>query len=97
MTSFTPVFNLSISASWLVLAVVGIRFLLKKAPKAFHCALWALVAFRLLCPVSFQSSMSLVPSREVIPESYLQMEAPEQNLPVHLEIISNPLRNPCHR
>lgn len=89
--TFTHVFNLSVSASWLVLAVVAIRLLLKKAPKAFHCALWALVAIRLLCPVSFQSSMSLVPSREIIPESYLQMEAPAQNLPVHLEIISNPV------
>ncbi len=91
MISFTHVFNLSVSASWLVLAVVGIRFLLKKAPKAFHCALWALVAVRLLCPISLESPMSLVPSREVIPERYLQMEATAQNAPVRLDIITNPV------
>lgn len=91
MFSFTHVFNLSVRASWLVLAVVCIRFLLKGAPKAFRCALWALVAVRLLCPISLESSISLVPSREVIPESYLQLEAPAQNAPVQLEIITNPV------
>ena len=46
--SFTQVLNLSISASWLVIAIMLARVLLKNAPKALHCALWALVAVRLL-------------------------------------------------
>ena len=82
--TITQVLNLSISASWLVLAVVLIRLALKKAPKAFHCALWALVAFRLLCPVSFESELSLIPSREVIPQEYLYMEPAEQDTPAKL-------------
>ena len=69
MPSFTEVLNLSISASWLVLAIALIRLLLKKMPNALHCALWALVAIRLLCPVSIESELSLIPPREVIPES----------------------------
>ena len=89
--SFTQVLNLSISASWLVLAIVMARGILKNAPKALHCALWALVAIRLLCPVSFESEMSLIPSREVIPEHYLSMEPVEQSTPARLEIVTNPV------
>lgn len=90
--SFTQVLNLSISASWLVAAIIAVRYLLKAAPKALHCALWALVAIRLLCPVSFESGLSLIPSREVIPESYLQMEPADEGFdsPVRMEIVTNP-------
>ena len=52
MTSlFLKLVNMSITASWLVAAVILLRLLLKKAPKALHCALWALVAIRLICPL----------------------------------------------
>ncbi len=93
MPSFTQILNLSVSASFLVLAVALIRLVLKHAPKAFHCALWALVAFRLICPVSFESELSLVPTREVIPESYLAMQPrdPEFQGPAKLEIVTNPV------
>ncbi len=91
MPSFTQVLNLSICASWLVLAVAAVRLILKKAPKALHCALWALVAIRLLLPVSIESDMSLVPSREVIPERYLTMEPVRQQTPAKLEIVTNPV------
>ena len=91
--SFTDVLNLSISASWLVLAVMAARLVLKKAPKALHCGLWALVAVRLLCPLSIESAMSLVPSREVVPHDYLVMEPrePEYREPARLEIVTNPV------
>ena len=72
--SFTNILNLSIAASWLVLAVAAIRLIWKNGPKAFHCALWALVAIRLLCPVSIESNFSLIPSREVVPAEYLYLE-----------------------
>lgn len=91
MPSFTEVLNLSISASWLVLAVAGIRLLLKRAPRAFHCALWALVAVRLLCPVSLESQLSLIPSREVVPQEYLYMEPAQQDAPAKLDIVTNPV------
>ena len=45
---FLKVLNLSFSAAWVVLAVVLARLLLKKAPRRLVCALWALVALRLL-------------------------------------------------
>ena len=90
MPSFTQVLNLSISASFLVLAVALLRLVLRRAPKAFRCALWALVAFRLLCPVSFESELSLIPSREVIPQEYLTMEPNRSEAPARLEIVTNP-------
>ena len=66
-TLFLKVLNLSIAASWLILAVVVIRLFLKNAPKWIRCVLWALVAFRLACPVTIESPMCLVPSNETIP------------------------------
>jgi len=66
---FLKVLNMSISAIWIVLAVVLMRLILKKAPKAIYVALWAIVALRLVVPFSFESSVSLIPSAETIPES----------------------------
>ncbi len=65
---FLQILEMSISASWLILAVLLIRFLLKKAPKGFRYVLWALVAIRLLCPVFVESEFSLIPSQNVISE-----------------------------
>ncbi|MBQ8815290.1 MAG: hypothetical protein IJZ85_12440 [Lachnospiraceae bacterium] len=61
------VLNMSIAVSWLLLAVIVLRKLLKKVPRRLHCVLWALVAVRLLCPFSFESGLSLIPSIETIP------------------------------
>lgn len=63
---FMDLFNMSITASYLVLAVVVARFLLRKAPKWINCLLWALVGIRLICPFSFESSLSLIPSSQTI-------------------------------
>ena len=63
---FFRLVNMSITASWLVLAVILLRILLKKAPKSIHCILWALVAVRLLCPFSPESILSLIPSAETV-------------------------------
>ena len=91
--SFTNILNLSIAASWLVLAVAVIRLIWKNGSKAFHCALWALVAIRLLCPISIESAFSLIPSREVVPAEYLYLEPrePEFREPAKLEIVTNPV------
>lgn len=53
-------FNLSLTASIVILAVLLVRLLLRKAPRVYSYALWAVVAFRLICPVSFASDFSLL-------------------------------------
>lgn len=63
---FIKLVNMSITAGWLILAVVALRFLLRRAPRGIVCLLWALVAVRLICPVSLESGFSMVPSRETI-------------------------------
>lgn len=64
---FLKIINMSISASWLVLAVLILRFVLKKVPKWINVLLWGIVAIRLICPFSFESTLSLIPSAETIP------------------------------
>ncbi|MCH5345013.1 MAG: transcriptional regulator [Acetatifactor sp.] len=63
---FLRLLNMSIAASWLIIAVIVLRLLLKRAPKWLPCTLWAIVAVRLICPFSFESSFSLIPSAETI-------------------------------
>lgn len=71
---FLKLVNMSITASWLVLAVIVLRLVLKKAPKALHCGLWALVAIRLICPFSLESNLSVVPQKEAITAEVFQAE-----------------------
>ena len=63
---FIEVLNLSIAGSWMILAVLLLRLVLKRAPKAIVCALWLLVGLRLLLPVSVESALSLIPSRRTV-------------------------------
>jgi beta-lactamase regulating signal transducer with metallopeptidase domain len=67
---FISVLNMSITASYVILIVIAIRLLLKKAPKVISYALWGVVAFRLLIPFSFKSVFSLIPRKtNVVPIS----------------------------
>ena len=59
---FMKILNMSIMAGWLVLVVLCVRFLFKKAPKWIRCLLWGLVAIRLICPFSLESPFSLMGS-----------------------------------
>ena len=68
---FLKIINMSISASWLVLAVLLLRLVLKKAPKWVNVLLWGIVAVRLICPFSFESALSLIPSAETFPEKII--------------------------
>ena len=61
---FLTLVNLSLTASWLVLAVLVLRLLLQKAPRWSFCLLWGLVALRLMFPFSLESPFSLVPRSE---------------------------------
>lgn len=73
---FLNLLNMSITASWLVLAVVVLRFLLKKAPKWINAVLWSFVGFRLVCPFTFESVLSLIPSTETVPTDIVYSQSP---------------------
>ena len=74
--AFIQILNISITASYLVLVIILLRMIFKKAPKSMLCTLWFLVAIRLVCPFSFESVLSLVPSVETIPQDILYAEQP---------------------
>ena len=57
---FTTILNMSLTGSVVILAVLVIRFFLRKAPKKWSYLLWLVVAFRLACPVSFAAPVSLM-------------------------------------
>jgi len=87
---FLKLLNMSLTASWLCLAVLILRLLLKRAPKAISCALWALVGLRLLFPFSLESVLSLIPSAEPLPEDMLLSPTPTINsgIPVINEVVN---------
>lgn len=74
---FIKVLNQSITASYLVVAVILIRLLLKKIPKRIICILWMFVAIRLLIPFSIESAFSLIPEKEVTMEQFQSNESGE--------------------
>ena len=74
---FLQLVNLSMTAGWLVLAVLALRLLLRRAPKSILCAMWGLVGLRLLCPVSIESPLSLIPAAKTLPETVLTAAQPE--------------------
>lgn len=63
---FLKLLNMSLTAIPLIIAVLLLRLALQKAPRRILCVLWALVALRLLCPVTIESPWSLLPGKEVI-------------------------------
>ena len=63
---FLQIVNMSISAGWLILAVLLCRLLLKRAPKWVRVALWGIVAVRLVCPFSIESALSLIPNNQTV-------------------------------
>ena len=73
---FLKILNMSISASWLVLAVLLLRIIFKKAPKWVNVLLWGLVAVRLICPFSIESALSLIPSAETISPTIMTEQTP---------------------
>ena len=73
---FLKVLNMSIAASWLVLAVAAFRLLFRRAPKRVVCAAWVLVGIRLALPVTVKSVLSLIPSGETVPAEILTAGAP---------------------
>ncbi len=88
---FLKLVNLSISASWLILAVLVLRVVLKKAPKWVMPLLWGVVALRLVCLFSIESALSLIPSAETIPsEIVTETREPVLYEQATLDIATNP-------
>ena len=88
---FLKIMNLSISASWLILAVLVLRVVLKKAPKWVMPLLWGVVALRLVCLFSIESALSLIPSAETIPsEIVTETREPVLYEQATLDIVTNP-------
>ncbi len=88
------VVNLSIQASWLVMAVIVFRLVAAKAPKWSRVLLWGLVGIRLVCPVTLESIFSLVPSAQTISPDIMTQTDPsvETGIPVVNHTV-NPLIN----
>ena len=59
VSAFLKILNMSITGSYIILAVLLVRFVLRAAPKKYSYALWAAAFFRLICPVSFKSVISI--------------------------------------
>lgn len=79
-TLFLSVLNMSITAGIVILVVLPVRLLLRRAPKIFSYALWAVVLFRLLCPFSFESVIGLLPGdKKPIPQDIVFSTEPQLN------------------
>ena len=76
---FIGLLNMSINAGWLILAVLVLRLILKKAAHRILCALWIPVGLRLVCPARIKSIFSLIPSAEPIPPEILHAPTPAIN------------------
>ena len=85
---FLKLLNLSISASWLVLVVLALRLVLKRAPKWVNVLLWGMVALRLMLPFSIESALSLIPSAETLSPEVVQFD-PAPTITRGVELIDN--------
>ena len=85
---FLKLLNLSISASWLVLVVLALRLVLKRAPKWVDVLLWGMVALRLMLPFSIESALSLIPSAETLSPEVVQFD-PAPTITSGVTIIDN--------
>lgn len=84
---FLKIVNMSISAGWVVLAVLILRLLLRKAPKWITVLMWGIVAVRLVCPFTIESVLSLIPSTETV--SHDIMMDPTPTVQTGVPVINN--------
>lgn len=87
------IMDLSYAASWIVLAVVILRWLMQKAPKSQRLFMWLFVALRLVTYFHFPvSTFSVVPNLGVIPYNITESEVPgiDTGLPVVNSVV-NPI------
>jgi len=95
-TFFPTLLNMSLTAGVAILFVMLLRVFLRKSPKVISYALWAVVLFRLLCPVAVPSGFSLFnlfgtpaaqsdvlgSSMEYVPVDIVHTEYPKVAIPV---------------
>lgn len=74
---FLKLANISLVASWVAVAVLAIRLIFKKVPKWVLCALWAMVAIRLVLPSSFESALSIIPNASPLPDDIIYTARPQ--------------------
>ena len=87
---FVSVLNMSISAAWVLLAVLILRLIFKKAPKRITVLLWCIVGLRLIMPFSVESIFSLIPSNETVSKAW---DSPRPNLNSGITVIDNGVNN----
>ena len=81
---FLSLLNMSISASWLVAAVLVLRLLMRRVPRGIYCLLWAMVGLRLIWPFTFESILSLIPNAETIPLEIIDAPFPADAINVQV-------------
>ena len=91
VNSLPELINISITASYIILIILLVRFIFRKTPKKLICAMWGIAAIRLICPFSLRSSFSLIPAEETIPTEIFYYEGSSLHTPAVIEVISNPV------
>ena len=90
---FLNVVNMSVSASFIVLAILLLRLFFKKFPKWIFVLLWGVVAIRLVCPVFLESDMSLIPSATVISKA---PDSPRPYFDSGVSVLDDPVNEYLH-
>ena len=91
LTSLPDLINISITASYIILAIILIRVLFRKAPKRLVCAMWGIAALRLMLPFSIESVFSLIPSAQTIQTESLRYQGSALKLPAVIDMVTNPV------
>jgi len=81
---FLRMVNISIQASWLILAVLVLRLIFRQMPRWIHCLLWGMVALRLVVPFQIESVLSLIPSAEPVPVEIDRMSQPAVHMGIRV-------------
>ena len=84
---FLKLLNMSLTACFLILAILPLRALLKKAPRWSICLLWGLVALRLICPVTLKSNLSLIHNSEPVTQEVFILETVPEPAPNDAEVV----------
>lgn len=89
---FLDLVNLSLTAGWLISAVVLLRLIFKKAPKWITCAMWLMVGLRLLLPFSLESALSLIPSSQPLNPGII-LESNKLNINTGIPAVDTPVND----
>ncbi len=89
---FLKIVNMSLTAGWMIFAVFLLRLIFCRAPKWIFCLLWGLVAVRLICPFTLESTLSLIPSSQPLPEDMIYTAQPQVDSGIEsIDRIVNPI------